>query len=557
MIDIQKVSKSFGAQTILDDVSVKINKGEHIGIVGPNGVGKTTLFSMLLDSSKIDKGNIVIPNGLRISYLKQYFTGKNTNKKLIDYTENAVPELQEVIDEIHELENDMADQADAVKEKNLTRIGDLQTKFEALGGYELKTKAEAALTGLGFKTERFDNRLSSFSGGWQMRAALARTLISDPDILLLDEPSNYLDVNAIEWLYRYLKNFQGTILLISHDRYLLNMLTKVTLELNGGKITRYEGNYDYYHAEREQRMLNSEAERANLAKKKEQIEKFVERFRYKSSKAAQVQSRIKMLEKMEDVQTPEQINYSGTLKLPDPPKSNHEIMRLENCTFGYTEKIPVLNDIDLSINRGEKIAVVGYNGMGKTTLLKLIAGILNPNKGKRQMPSSTVIGYQAQEFGEILSPESTAYDIVKGASSDPNKVRNILGAFGFSDETVYKPCEVLSGGEKIRLLFARIFANPPNLLVLDEPTTHLDIRARENLQNVIRDYEGTVCFVSHDIEFIRKTAEMIYEVKDGMITKYYGDFDYYVEKTTEKSSPASEVKENRTDVSNDDRKKNS
>ena len=537
MIDIQKVHKSFGGQTIFNDVSVKINKGERVGIVGPNGVGKTTLFSLVTNSSEIDKGNVIIPNNLRIAYLYQYLTDKNINMPLLDYVENAIPELQSVTDKIKSIEERLSAITDNTRDKLMDQLGNLQSKFEALGGYELVTRAETALSGLGFSTDSFDRSLSTFSGGWQMRAALARVLISNSDILLLDEPSNYLDVNAIEWLYKYLRNFQGTLLLVSHDRYLLNMLTTTTLEVNNCKITRYEGNYDYYAEERDKRIATSEAERANLNKKKEQIEKFIDRFRYKSSKAAQVQSRIKMLEKMGDVEIPDNIKYTGTLKLPPPPKSNHEVARLDNSSFSYDGSKWILRDVEISINRGDKIAVVGYNGMGKTTLLKIIAGILPLNEGKRIIPSSTVIGYQAQEFGEILSPESTVYDIVKKECKDTSKLRSVLGTFGFADEAVYKTCKVLSGGEKIRLLFARIFTNPPNLLILDEPTTHLDIRARESLQNVLKTYEGTVCFVSHDIEFIRNSATVIYAVKDTRTKKYYGNYDYYLEKLSEENAP--------------------
>ena len=553
MIDIQNVSKSFGGQNIFIDVSVKINKGERIGIVGPNGVGKTTLFSLVTNSSEIDKGNVVIPGGLRISYLHQYLSSDANQLSLIDYTEDAIPELREVTEKIDGIEARLSSENEKVKEKLIFQLGDLQSKFEALGGYQLKSKAETALTGLGFNVDSFDRVLSSFSGGWQMRAALARVLIADSDILLLDEPSNYLDVNAIEWLYKYLRNFQGTILLVSHDRYLLNMLTKTTLEVNNCKITRYEGNYDYYASERNKRVSVSEAERINLEKKKEQIERFVERFRYKSSKASQVQSRVKMLEKMEDVEIPDNIKYKGVLKLPPPPKSNHEVIRLDDSSFSYDGENWILKDIEMRINRGDKIAVVGYNGMGKTTLLKIIAGILKLNEGKKSMPTTTVIGYQAQEFGEILSPESTVYDTVKKVSKDASKLRSLLGTFGFADEAVHKTCSVLSGGEKIRLLFARIFSNPPNLLILDEPTTHLDINARENLQNVLRNYEGTVCFVSHDIEFIRNTATTIYAVKDTKIKKYYGNYDYYLEKAAE-GIAQKEQKKNIKPVNNVDKR---
>lgn len=550
MIDIQNVSKSFPGQDILIDASLKINQGEHVGIIGPNGTGKTTLFSLIIKEVSPDKGEVVIPVNNRISYLKQQLSTESYSKTLIDYTEDAIPELSLIDSEIRMLEKKLHNSSD---KKTLDRLGVLQIKFEALGGYNLRNKAESALTGLGFSKKDFSRNFSEFSGGWQMRAALARVLIADADILLLDEPSNYLDINSIEWLYRYLKDYQGTMVLISHDRFLLNKITKITVELNNCKMTRYEGNYDYYVKERESRAASSDAWIENQQKKREQIESFINRFRYKSSKASQVQSRVKMLEKMEDIKAVENISYSGSLRLPPPPKSSHEVVRLEECSFSYDKINWIFKDFSISVNREDKIAIVGYNGMGKTTLLKVLSGSLEPTNGRRIISSSTVIGYQAQEFAEILHPESTVYDIVRSNAKDIGNIRAVLGSFGFSSDSVEKPCKVLSGGEKIRLLFARIFINPPNLLILDEPTTHLDIQARENLQQVLRDYKGTVCLVSHDIEFIRNTATTIYALTDSGIKKYFGNYDYYLQKKDEVIDNRI-IGEKSGNLKNDDRK---
>ncbi|MCP4177946.1 MAG: ATP-binding cassette domain-containing protein [bacterium] len=535
MIDFQKVFKSYSTQDLLTDVSFRINSGEHVGIVGPNGIGKSTIFKMITGEEESDKGNISIPNNYRISYLKQNINIDDKNISLLDYTVNAIPELTEIQKRIHYLENSLKDDhSGESKNKILDEIGIKQSKFEHLGGYTIHNEAKSALTGLGFIPDALNNKLTSFSGGWQMRASLAKVLIANAEIMLLDEPSNYLDIPAIEWLKKFLSTYHGTLLLISHDRYLLNTLTKITFELNAGKATRYAGNYEYYSRERISRGNQLEATKQNQDKRRKDIEKFVDRFKYKSSKASQVQSRIKMLEKMEDIVIPENINYTGSIKLPEPPKCGHEIIRLENASFSYNNKNWILKDIDLRIENGEKIGVIGYNGTGKTTLLKLIADELSLISGKRVLGHHVVLGYQAQDFSDILHPEKTVYDIVNSVISDKSNLRNILGSFGFSGENVDKPCKVLSGGEKIRLLFARIFANPPNLIILDEPTTHLDLKTRETLQETLKNYKGTVCFVSHDIEFLKGTASTIIHLSQtAELKKYYGDYNYYLEKTAQ------------------------
>ena len=456
---------------------------------------------------------------------------------LLDFTANAIPELEELHDEIERLEKKI-DSSD--KEKTLRRVGELQSRFEALGGYDIRSKAEAILSGLGFKESDFDNPLKTFSGGWQMRAGLARVLVSEPEIMLLDEPSNYLDMPAIEWLQRYLKSFKGTLALISHDRYLLKSLTNVTIEINGGIVTRYSGNYDFYERERKHRFKTLSSAKKNQDKKREQLERFVERFKSKSTKASQAQSKIKTLEKMEEIRLPDNLSYSGSISIPPPPHSGAEMMRLEDLSFAYRKDGFQLKNIDLRIERGQKIAFTGYNGTGKTTLLKLLAGSMKQHHGKRVPGHKVIIGYQAQEFGDLLPPEQSVFDIVRNAAPegvDAKRIRGALGAFGFSGNATDKQCQVLSGGEKIRLCFARIFINPPNLLILDEPTTHLDLHARETLQDALKKYSGTLCFVSHDIEFVRNTVEMIIEMDPPKINRYCGNYDYYLEKQVKRVDP--------------------
>ena len=539
MIDFIGVEKNFADKTILNRISFRINSGERVGLVGPNGAGKSTIFNLITGELTPDRGEVVIPKRMRIGYLKQQLLASDLDCPLLDYTADAVSAIADISSEIEEIESALERYPSESEERQvaLNRLGVLQTEFEHLGGYRLRPEAEAALCSLGFKPTDMGRPMNDFSGGWQMRATLARTLIADPDILLLDEPSNYLDVPAVEWLCKFLRSYKGTIVLISHDRFMLDKLTSVTLELSDGQITRYNGSYTVYREEREARKVALDAAKKNIEKRKKDLERNIERFRYKSSKASQAQSWQKQLDKIADVVTiSDDLSYRGAIRFPEPPPCGAEAARFEHVTFGYDPAKPVLRDVSLNINHGEKIAFIGYNGMGKTTLLKLLAGVLKPQEGRVVPGHNVIIGYQAQEFGELLPGEMSVFDVVRAACGRDFPVAslpNVLGSFGFSGSDQSKLCKVLSGGEKIRLCFARIFVNPPNLLVLDEPTTHLDISAREMLQNMVKSYKGTVCFVSHDIEFIRGTAELIFTVTPSGVRKYFGNYDYYLEKSAE------------------------
>lgn len=534
MIDFKDVSKHYGARDIFNGASFRVEKGERVGVVGPNGSGKSTLFSMITGELSADKGEITVPQKARIGLLHQQLDFFRDEEPLIEFVATIGGELPRLQGRMQELEVRLAENPS--DQSALRELGELQTRFEHIGGYDIRHRAAAALAGLGFREEDRNRPMGDFSGGWQMRACMARTLLSEPDILLLDEPSNYLDIPAVEWLQRRLRSFEGTLMLISHDRFLLNSLTGVTLEVNNAKIVRYPGNYQYYVREREERRRHAEAAATNIERKKEQLERNINRFRAKASKAAQVQSWIKMLDRIEDVEVPDDLHFRGTIRIPPPPHSGVETVRLENVSFAYEEGKTILRDVNLHIERGEKVGIIGYNGAGKTTLLKLLAGRLEPSQGTRTPGHKVIVGYQAQEFAELLPPEMSVYDIVRQAAAvdvTGQRVREIVGAFGFSGEDAQKLCKVLSGGEKIRLCFARIFVNPPNLLVLDEPTTHLDIAAREALQQSIQEYPGTVCMVSHDVEFLRGAANIILEVRDHRVTRFQGGYDYYKEKLLE------------------------
>ncbi|MBQ4106544.1 MAG: ABC-F family ATP-binding cassette domain-containing protein [Lentisphaeria bacterium] len=548
MIDFLNVCKGYGGDPILDRASFRVNAGERIGIVGPNGAGKSTVFSLLSGGLQPDKGTINLPKNLRIGYLRQQLpaSGK-TALPLIDFTMDAIDEVRQMNEELQAIEQQLhaGDAAGADRDRLLIRQGELQSAVEQLGLYRLKPEAEAALCSLGFEPDALTRPLADFSGGWQMRAALARVLIAQPDLLMLDEPSNYLDVPAVEYLCRTLKAFKGTLLLISHDRFLLRKLTGVTLEVNNGVITRYAGDYDFYRQEREFRRKTLEAAKRNVDRKKEHLEKVIDRFRAKSSKAASAKSWQKVLDRIEDVVLPDELGFSGAIRFPAPPPCGTPVAEVEDVSFGYPGGPELLKKVSLRIENGDKIAFIGYNGTGKTTFLKLLVGSLKPADGRISYGHHLQLGYQAQEFSDLLVDEQSVYDTVRGAlppGASQADLMRILGSFGFSGDEVEKRCGVLSGGEKIRLCFARIFVNPPNLLVLDEPTTHLDVAARELLQKALIDYPGTVCFVSHDIEFVRGVANTIVAMEPGGIRKYYGNYDYFLEKSARNTVAAAPVK---------------
>ncbi|MBQ9336992.1 MAG: ABC-F family ATP-binding cassette domain-containing protein [Lentisphaeria bacterium] len=556
MIDFTGICKSYGKQDIFDNVSFRINPGERVGIVGPNGMGKTTLFQILTGELTPDKGEVSIPKKARLGYLRQQLDYYEPEAKLIDFVCTAEGELGRIVEQIHELEKQLA--SDGGSPALLNKLGHLQSAFEAQGGYDLKHKAAAALAGLGFQESDLDRAMGDFSGGWQMRACMAKTLLSEPDILLLDEPSNYLDTPAVEWLRKRLKSFAGTLLMISHDRFLLNSLTEITLEVNSGHVTRYPGNYSFYTKERAERQRHAEAAQENIDRERDRLERNINRFRAKATKAAQVQSWIKMLDRLEDADLPQDLHFKGTIRIPDPPHSGAETVRLDDAAFTYDGQRKIFEHVNLSIQRGDKVGIIGYNGMGKTTLLKVLAGRMAPTEGTHTFGHKVVTGYQAQEFAELLTPEMSAFDIVREAAGGlvpTQRIREILGSFGFSGENADKRCAVLSGGEKIRLCFARIFVNPPNFLILDEPTTHLDIAAREALQQAITQFTGTVCLVSHDIEFIRGTVKRIVEMRAGGIRQYAGGYDYYMERlAAEQNAAAAEKNQTEKTASGDSRK---
>ena len=402
---------------------------------------------------------------------------------------------------------------------------------------------KVALGGLGFSVEEFSKPFASFSGGWRMRAELSRVLASEPDLLLLDEPSNYLDLPAVEWLQRYLKLYRGTLMLISHDRYLLKSLTNIIVEVDACTCTRYEGDLDWYLREREVRYQHLLAAKENQDHHREQLQRFVDRFRAQATKAAQAQSRQKLIDKIDEerIVLPKRYTRSGRLRLAEPPPSGIEMFRCENMFFSYDGVKNVLHDVTFNIARGDKVALIGYNGLGKTTLMRIIAGTRQPTAGKAVLGHNVVCGYLSQEFAETIPPDLTVYRNAKNAippGMNEKNFRNQLGAFGFDENDVEKPAGVLSGGEKIRLAFLRLFLQCPNFLLLDEPTTHLDLDGRRLLQEALQKYKGTILLVSHDIEFVRAVATSIIEITREGVRTFPGGYDYYSEKKAQRDEAA-------------------
>ena len=542
MLDFKGISVHYGHQDVLSDVTFRVNKGDRVGVVGPNGSGKSTLFKIVLGELSTDTGELVIENSPRIGWTRQNPEPDTPDETLLEYSLRGIPGLSEMEAEMAELE---ADLQDPVKMK---RYGELQTKFEHLGGYDIETRVKIALGGLGFTTEEFQKPFTSFSGGWRMRAELSRVLASKPDLLLLDEPSNYLDLPAVDWLQKFLKQYDGTLMLISHDRYLLRTLTNIIVEVDAATATRYEGDLDFYLREREVRYEHLKAAKENQDHHREQLQRFVDRFRAQATKAAQAQSRQKLIDKIDEARIvlPKRYTNSGRLRLAEPPPSGIEMFRCENLGFAYDKQVKVggegeewkfvFRGVEFNVTRGDKVALIGYNGLGKTTLMRIIAGTRQPTEGKAVLGHNVVPGYLSQEFAETIPPDVTVYRNAKNAwdahGGGPEKVfRNQLGAFGFDENDVEKPAGVLSGGEKIRLAFLRLFLTAPNFLLLDEPTTHLDLDGRRLLQEALQKYTGTILLVSHDIDFVRAVATSVLEITREGLNRYPGGYDYYCEKS--------------------------
>ena len=530
MLHLVDIEKCYGPRTLFSDVSWHIPPGARIGLVGRNGVGKSTLFGIMTGEVVLDAGEVVRAKHVTIGHLAQE-TDPLDERRVIDVVLEAAQEVRRVERDIVEVREGIAESAAHGDPPSdlLERYERLEARFQALGGYEIESEARRILSGLGFAAEQQDEPASTFSGGWIMRIALAKLLLAKPDLLLLDEPTNHLDLETLLWFEGFLQAYPGTIVIISHDRAMLNRVVDRIAEVSPGGVAVYTGGYDDYLVERQDRREKQAATARNQAKHVSEQERFIERFRYKNTKAKAVQSRIKALEKLDRVYAPEAEEGSIQLRFPQPPRSGKEVMVARGIAKHYGE-LRVYEDLDFTLFRGERIALVGPNGAGKSTLLKMLAGVLEPTAGELRTGANVERAYFAQHQLEALNGKNTVLAELESVADVDNhpRCRSILGAFRFSGEDVTKKVSVLSGGEKARLALAKMMLTPPNLLLLDEPTNHLDIPTRDLLEDALSNYEGTVVLISHDRHFIDAVSTSVIEVDAGTIERFTGGYSDYV-----------------------------
>ena len=531
MIRLQAISKQHGRQILFLDATCDVFRGEKVGLVGPNGAGKSTIFRMIVGEDEPDVGQVVVDRGKSVGFLSQD-VGEMRGTSVVAATMDGAGPVSEVAARLRELETALADPASADRMDALVEeFGHVQSRFEELGGYALDARAREILAGLGFAQEIMDGDVGALSGGWKMRVALARILLMKPDAMLLDEPTNHLDIESILWLEHFLKDYEGALVMTSHDREFMNRVVSKIIEIDGGEVRVFSGNYDFYEKQRAvleaQAASEFERQQAMLAKE----EAFIARFKARASHAAQVQSRVKKLEKIERVEPPKQ-RKRVRFAFPAAPRSGEDVAKLEAVDKAYGTK-KIYSGLDLLIRRGERWCVMGVNGAGKSTLLKLVAGATAPDAGRALLGASVKLGYFAQHTMEVLDPAESVWEslIGKFPKASIGSLRTLAGAFGFSGDDVEKPCRILSGGEKARLVLAHMLYDPPNFLVLDEPTNHLDLGTKEVLLEALADYEGTMLFVSHDRHFLRAVSNRVLELLPDGLHMYGGGYAEYVRET--------------------------
>jgi ATPase subunit of ABC transporter with duplicated ATPase domains len=536
VISFSGVGKQYGRQILFVDASFQLNPGEKVGLVGPNGAGKTTLFRMIVGEESPDEGDLSVPKKLTIGYFRQDVE-EMSGRSVLDEAIAGSGRLGDLHHELEDLQHAMSDPARAADmDRILARFGEVQEEYEHLGGYGLEAQAREVLHGLGFDDERIDADVGLLSGGWKMRVGMARVLLGSPDVLLMDEPTNHLDIESIIWLEAFLTSRSGALLMTSHDREFMNRVVGKIAEIDGGEITVYSGNYDFYERERAIREANREAayarQQAMLAKE----QRFIERFAAHAAKAAQVQSRVKALEKIEKLELPKKRKVVA-FDFRQPPRSGDQVAVLEGISKTYGRRV-VYDGFSMTIRRGERWCVMGRNGAGKTTLLKMVAGALAPDAGDLKLGASLKLGYFAQQALDLLEPDLTIEEQLQRDFPDESigVLRNLAGAFQFSGDDIDKKIRALSGGEKTRLVMARMLLHPPNFLVLDEPTNHLDLFTKEMLIDALKDFDGTMLFVSHDRAFLRALSNRVLELggESGVEREphvYPGSYIEYVART--------------------------
>jgi ATP-binding cassette subfamily F protein 3 len=519
MLTIAQVTKSFGGRTLFEEASLQVNRGERIGLVGPNGAGKSTLFSLILGEASPDEGRIALERSVTVGFLPQE-SAPAGGETVLELVCAVSPELEKAQKVLKNTPEDSAAHHEAL------------AVFDEHGGWQLEPKAKRILAGLAFRESDFARPARELSGGWVMRAHLARLLVQEPDLLLLDEPTNHLDLESLVWFQEYLRGYPGAILMISHDREFLNQLVGAIVEIAHRRLHRYRGNWDRYVEQKAAREEQQMAAYKNQQREIAALQEFADRFRAKASKASQAQSKLKQIERMEKIEAPLSREKTVHFRFPQPPRSGARVITLENVDHAYGELV-VYRGLNFEATRGQRTVLVGPNGSGKSTLLKLLAGILPLQSGTRTLGHNVKTGYFSQYRVEMLDPKHKVLEAVRDMPEPVSEqtARTVLGSFLFRGDDVFKPVAVLSGGEKTRLALVKLLLDPPNLLLMDEPTTHLDIGSIDALIDALSQYEGTLIFISHDVHFIRAIATSVLHISSGSLTPYAGDYGYYLEKS--------------------------
>lgn len=531
MIRIENISKQNGHQILFIESSATLQRGEKAGLVGPNGAGKTTLFRMITGEEQPDEGYVEVDRGLTIGYFSQA-VGEMSGRSVVAEVMDGAGPVSVLAAELRELECAMTDpNMSNEMEGIIERYGEVQGRFEELDGYALDGRAREVLAGLNFSAEMMDADVGALSGGWKMRVALARILLMRPDVMLLDEPSNHLDIESLIWLETFLTDYDGALLMTSHDREFMNRIVSKIIEIDGGGLTSYSGDYEFYDIQRAQ---NEKAQQAQYERQQAMLAKevkFIERFKARASHAAQVQSRVKKLEKIERVEPPRR-RQSVTFEFPSPSRSGDDVVSLKNIHKSFGSRC-IYEGLNFHVRRKERWCVMGVNGAGKSTLLKLVAGAAKPDSGDIALGANVKIGYFAQHAMELLQQEDTVFQTLESSFPQASQasLRTLAGCFGFSGDDIEKKCRVLSGGEKARLIMAKLLFDPPNFLVLDEPTNHLDLATKEMLISALAAYEGAMLFVSHDRRFLAALSNRVLELTPDGVQQYGGGYSEYVART--------------------------
>jgi len=530
MLNLSNVTKTFGGRTLFAGASFQINRGDRVALVGANGAGKSTLFSIILRVQQADSGTVSLERAATLGYLPQ---------ETAPVGEETVLELATAITPEHGQLRRILTQAEADGKTDTEAYHEAQGRYAELGGFQLDPLAKRILSGLAFRESDFNRPANQLSGGWVMRAHLARLLVQEPDLLMLDEPTNHLDLESLYWFQEYLESYPGAILMISHDRAFLNALVDTILEIRQEQIHRYRGNYDDYVEQRAAREAQHLAAYKNQQKEIESLQRFADRFRAKASKASQAQSKLKQIDRMEKIEAPESSDRKVSIRFPQPPRSGQRVITLEKIHHAYGD-LKVYQGIDFEAERGERVVLVGPNGAGKSTLLKILGGVLPVQQGTLKPGFNAKIGYYSQNRIDMLGANRTVLQEVMGIEKPVAEVaaRTVLGSFLFSGDDVFKKVSVLSGGEKSRLALVKLLLDPPNLLLMDEPTTHLDMNSIDALIAALQQFEGTLIFISHDVYFIRALAKTVLHISAGKLTPYAGDYDYYLHRSKATSARA-------------------